>query len=189
MEGGDRKHNRTRPHTSPGSRQDGSRATAVCPGPGSSTGHHAAMPSPNTKQQIGAVFCGKRSIETQTAGNESTTKPIRLSTLGSAIFGCPRLTLRVHIFPRVTRLEGLISTIMSNPTIDQGSSMSHHLHEAKKILQDFVFGARCVRNGKRHHIGGLIQVYRTATILEKAEVRQTNETDMWTAADERRILD
>ena len=77
--------------------------------------------------------------------------------------------------PASHAFRGLILTIMSNPIIDQGSSVSHHLHEAKKILQDFVSGVRYVRNGKTHHIGELIQVYRTATILEKVEVRRTNE--------------
>ena len=52
------------------SRRDWSPVMAVCPGPGSSTGRHAAMPSPNPskgKQRMGAVFCRKCSIEAQTA--------------------------------------------------------------------------------------------------------------------------
>ena len=47
------------------SRRGWSQATAVCPGPGSSTVRHAGMPSLNTiqkgKQRIRAVFYRKRS--------------------------------------------------------------------------------------------------------------------------------
>ena len=65
----------------------------------------------------------------------------------------------------------LISTIMSSPTVGQGSSISQHLHATKKTLQGVVFNPTYVRGVKMHCVGGLTHICRVTGTLGAAEVK------------------